>query len=89
MRSLPSSTRFPVRQANGRLQMQTIDRLSHGHPDEELIQALEPDQLVSETSKPLPRYHLNKIANAALWLLRTFVLAMTALVVYAFVRALP
>jgi hypothetical protein len=39
--------------------MQPIDRLSHGHPDEELIQALEPDQLVSETSKPLPRYQLN------------------------------
>jgi hypothetical protein len=69
--------------------MQPIDRLSRGHPDEELIQALEPDQLVSETSKPLPRYQLNRITNAALWLLRIFVLAMTALVVYAFVRALP
>jgi hypothetical protein len=69
--------------------MQPIDRLSHGHPDEELIQALEPDQLVSATSKPLPRYQLNQIANVALWLLRIFVLLMTALVVYAFVKALP
>ena len=69
--------------------MQSIDRLSHGHPDEELIQALEPDQLFSETSKPLPRYQLGKIANLALWLLRIFVLLMTGLVVYAFVKALP
>ena len=69
--------------------MQSIDRLSHGHPDDELIQALEPDQLVSETSKPLPRYQLNQIANVALWLLRIFVLLMTALVAYTFVKALP
>jgi hypothetical protein len=69
--------------------MQSIDRLSHGHPDEELIHALEPDQLVSETSKPLPRYQLDQIANVALWLLRIFVLSMTALVVYTFVKALP
>jgi hypothetical protein len=69
--------------------MQSIDRLSHGHPDEELIQALEPDQLVSQTSKPLPRYSLSKVANAALWLLRIFLLLMTTLVVYTFVKALP
>jgi hypothetical protein len=68
--------------------MQPIDKLSHGHPDEELIQALEPDQLVSETSKPLPRYQLSPITNVALWLLRLFVFLMTALVVYAFVKAL-
>jgi hypothetical protein len=69
--------------------MQQIDRLSHGHPDDELIQALEPDQLVAATSKPLPRYQLSQIANVALWLLRIFVLLMTALVVYTFVKALP
>jgi len=44
--------------------MQSIDRLSHVHPDEELIQALEPDQLVSQTSKPLPRYPLSTVADA-------------------------
>ena len=69
--------------------MQPIDRLSHGHPDDELIQALEPDQVVSETSKPLRRYRLNRAANVALWLLRIFVLLMTALVIYTFVEALP
>ena len=70
-------------------QMHPIDRLSHGHPDEELIQALEPDQLVAATSKPLSRYQLSHTANVALWLLRIFVLLMTALVVYTFVKALP
>jgi hypothetical protein len=69
--------------------MQTIDRLSHGHPDDELIQALEPDQLVASTSKPLPRYQLSHTGNVALWLLRIFVLLMTALVIYTFVKALP
>lgn len=69
--------------------IQPIDRLSQGHPDDELIQALEPDQLVAATSKPLPRYQLSHTANMALWLLRIFVLLMTALVIYTFVKALP
>ena len=33
-----------------------IDKLSQGHPDEELLSALEPDQLVAASSQPLPRY---------------------------------
>jgi Mn2+/Fe2+ NRAMP family transporter len=70
-------------------QMQPIDRLSHGHPDDELVQALEPDQLVAATSMPLPRYQLSRAANVGLWFLRIFVLLMTALVVYTFVKALP
>jgi hypothetical protein len=70
-------------------QMQPIDKLSHGHPDDELIQALEPDQLVAATSKPLPLYQLSHAGNAALWLLRIFVLLITALVIYTFVKALP
>jgi len=69
--------------------MQPIDRLSHGHPDDELIQALEPDQLVAATSQQLPRYRLGHAANLALWLLRVLVLSMTALVIYTFVEALP
>ena len=69
--------------------MQPIERLSHGHPDEELVQAWEPDQLVAATSMPLPRYQLSRAANVGLWFLRIFVLFMTALVVYTFVKALP
>jgi hypothetical protein len=89
MQSSRSSIRFLLKEANRFPQMHPIDRLSHGHPDEELIQALEPDQLVSETSKPLPRYQLRQIANLGLWLLRVFVFLMTALVIYTFVKALP
>jgi hypothetical protein len=66
-----------------------IDKLSHGHPDDELIIALEPDQVVAAASLPLPRYQLGSAGNAALWLLRIFVLLITALVVYTFIIALP
>jgi hypothetical protein len=66
----------------------TIDRLGHGHPDEELLSALEPDQLVAASSQPLPRYVLGWGANLALWALRGFVLIITAMVVYTFVVSL-
>ena len=66
-----------------------IDRLSHGHPDDELIQALEPDQVVAAASRPLPRYRLSPASNVALWLLRVFVLLITILVVYTFVMTFP
>jgi len=66
-----------------------LEKLSHGHPDDELIQALEPDQIVAVASRPLPRYQLSSAGNVALWLLRIFVLLITALVVYTFIIALP
>lgn len=66
-----------------------LDRLSHGHPDDELIHALEPDQIVVVASRQLPRYQLTGAGNVALWLLRIFVLLITALVVYTFIKALP
>ena len=66
-----------------------LEKLSHGHPDDELIHALEPDQVVAVASRPLPRYQLSRAGNAALWLLRIFVLLITALVVYTFIIALP
>ena len=68
-------------------QMQ-LDRLSHGHPDNELIHALEPDQVVVVASRPLPRYQLSRAGHIALWALRGFVLLITALVVYTFIIAL-
>ena len=62
--------------------MQTpLDKLSHGHPDDELIHALEPDQVVAVASRPLPRYQLSSAGNIALWFLRIFVLLITALVI--------
>jgi len=33
-----------------------LQRMIHGHPDDELVSALEPDQLVAAGSRPLPRY---------------------------------
>lgn len=66
-----------------------IDKLSQGYPDEELLLALEPDQLVATSSRPLPRYVLGRAANLALWALRGFVLITTALVVYTFALSLP
>lgn len=65
------------------------EKLSHGHPDDELIHALEPDQIVAVASRPLSRYQMSSAGNVALWLLRVFVLLITALVVYTYIIALP
>jgi hypothetical protein len=59
-----------------------------GEPDEDLIEALEPDQLVYAKDRRLPRRQLGTWAEAALWALRLFVLTMTALVGYVFVASL-
>ncbi|HEX4214613.1 MAG TPA: hypothetical protein VIA06_14950 [Candidatus Dormibacteraeota bacterium] len=56
-----------------------------GEPDEDLIDALEPDQLDDAMNAPLPRRRLGPWARAGLWALRVFVLGVTALVAYAFV----
>ena len=63
-------------------------KLSDGHPDDELLFALEPDQLVAASSRPLPRYVLGSTATLALWALRGFVLIITTLVIFTFVRSL-
>ena len=52
--------------------------------DEQLVMYLEPDQLVSDKSRPVPRALPSKRANAALWALRVFVLAVSAMVIYTF-----
>ncbi len=65
-----------------------IHRRSFGHPDEELVSALEPDQIVAAASHPLPRARLGRAANAALWAVRVFVLLITVLVVYTFFAGL-
>ncbi len=55
---------------------------------EELILFLERDQLVADTSKPVPRAQLSPRVNAALWGLRLFVLIVSAMVIYTFVHQL-
>jgi len=50
----------------------------HGH-------YLEPDQLLAERSRPLPRMALSSRARAGLWALRVFSVLLSAMVVYVFV----
>ena len=56
-----------------------------GHQESELIDSLEPDQLVMAVAKPLPRLRLSRPVRIALWAVRIFVLIITVLVVYTFV----
>jgi hypothetical protein len=49
---------------------------------------LEPDQLVVDKSRPVPRAQLSERANAGLWALRVFVLVVSAMVIYTFVSQL-
>jgi hypothetical protein len=55
---------------------------------EELIMFLERDQLVADTSQPVARARLGPRASAALWGLRVFVLLVSFMVIYTFVRQL-
>jgi len=59
--------------------------LPEGHHENQLIEALEPDQLVAEVSKPLPRLRLSRSVRISLWAVRIFVLIISALVVYVFI----
>ena len=56
--------------------------------DEELILFLERDQLVADTSEPVARADVSPRVNAALWALRVFVLLVSFMVIYTFVRQL-
>jgi hypothetical protein len=53
--------------------------------DQDLRNYLEPNQLVADTSRPLPRVPLTPAARAGLWALRGFVIALSGMVIYTFV----
>lgn len=55
-----------------------------GEPEEDLIESLEPDQLVVEMDKPVLRRRLSGYTTAGLWVLRVFLLTVTGMVIYAF-----
>jgi hypothetical protein len=55
-----------------------------GQEGEQLVAFLEPDQLVIDKARPVPRAPLTHRANAALWALRVIVLILTAMVIYTF-----
>lgn len=59
-----------------------------GEPDEDLIQGLEPDQLVEIMNMPVPRARVGTRANMALWVLRVVLLLLAAMAIYSFVAAL-
>jgi hypothetical protein len=52
--------------------------------EQEMIMHLEPDQLVEETMRPLPRAKLSRGALRGLWALRFFALIASAMVIYTF-----
>jgi len=56
--------------------------------EDELIMHLERDQFVAETSRPVPRVALSKVATAALWGLRVFVVIVSVMVIYTFIDQL-
>jgi hypothetical protein len=55
---------------------------------QELAAYLESDQLVAERSRPLGRARLSRRASVGLWLLRVFVVIVSAMVIYTFVSQL-
>jgi hypothetical protein len=59
-----------------------------GADGEELIMNLEPDQLVFETFRPVPRAHLSRRAVIGLWALRAFSIVVSLMVIYAFIEML-
>jgi hypothetical protein len=56
--------------------------------DPALIRALDPDQFVAATKRPLPRRVLGRGALALLVALRVYVAIAIPIVIYAFVHAL-
>lgn len=56
--------------------------------EDEHVLHLERDQLVTETSRPLPRAALGAPAAAGLWAIRVFVVLVSLMVVYTFIDQL-
>jgi len=56
--------------------------------EQELVMNLERDQFVEATSLPVARAALGRRARAALWALRVFAVAVSAMVVYTFAVSL-
>ena len=58
------------------------------HSEAELIDGLEPDQLVASAAQKLPLMAIGRTGRIGLWVLRVFVLLISVLVVYTFVVSL-
>ena len=55
---------------------------------QELVEFLERDQLVVDTSRPLGRMALSRRMISGLWALRVFVTVISLMVIYTFVSQL-
>ena len=55
---------------------------------QELVEFLERDQLVLDTSRPVPRLPVSRPMRIGLWALRAFVVVVSAMVIYTFVSQL-
>jgi hypothetical protein len=58
-----------------------------GEPDEDLIEGLEPDQLVEVMNRQLPRARLGPAMTRVLWVLRVLLLILAAMAIYSFASA--
>jgi len=56
-----------------------------GEPDEDLIESLEPDQLVSVMNLHVARRRMSRSLSTGLWALRIFLFGVAGMVVYVFV----
>jgi hypothetical protein len=77
----PLSRGKPMRDAISELDLQAQERA-----EDELIMHLERDQLVAETSRPVPQAPLGAWASGGLWALRVFVVVVSLMVIYTFVE---
>jgi hypothetical protein len=66
----------------------TDPTLHENERDQELVMFLERDQLMADTSLPLPRAPLSKRANTGLWALRVFIILISIIVIYTFAAKL-
>ncbi|HWF72706.1 MAG TPA: hypothetical protein VG186_05140 [Solirubrobacteraceae bacterium] len=56
--------------------------------EQEMVEFLERDQLVTDTSRPLGRMALSHRTVVALWALRVFAIVVSAMVIYTFASQL-
>ncbi len=61
-----------------------MDEQERDYEEDEMIGALERDQLVADRQHPLPRASLGQGSQIALWALRIFVIVVGAMVIYTF-----
>ena len=64
------------------------DRQPQQRSQDKQVTHLDPDQLVAETSRPVPRAALSARTAAGLWALRVFAVLVSLIVIYTFIAQL-